>query len=493
MKTKSIAEFGDFQTPLALAARACARLAAVRPRSIIEPTCGRGSFVQAATLAFPGAERVLGFEINPEHLRHACEAISDGAGRVTLKQADFFAQDWTQVLRPDWGPWLVIGNPPWVTSAELGSIASTNLPEKSNFQARKGFDAITGKANFDISEWMLLQLLNGLAGQAGTVAVLCKTAVARKVLSQVWADKRPVTSAEMFKIDALSEFGAAVDACLFVLELGHHATIRECLVYDSLESAAPIQVIGFDGHGLISNLLGYERTKELGGNDPKYVWRSGIKHDCSKIMELRGDGSSTLTNGLDEAVCIERELRLPFLKSSDIGNGRTTPRGEMVITQKFVGQDTSYIESKFPIAWRYLSSHRELLDRRKSSIYLKNPQFSIFGVGGYTFSPWKVAISGFYKKLTFVVVGPSGDRPVVFDDTVYFLSCSSEEEARFIHELLSSSVAQDFYSSIIHWDEKRPITVGLLKRLSLRKVAEKLGMVAMYEKFDGSLAFAKAA
>ena len=39
------------------------------------------------------------------------------------------------------------------------ALASPNLPSKSNFQNRKGLDAVTGKANFDISEWMLIQLM----------------------------------------------------------------------------------------------------------------------------------------------------------------------------------------------------------------------------------------------------------------------------------------------------------------------------------------------
>ena len=35
----------------------------------------------------------------------------------------------------------------------------------------------------------------------------------------------------------------------------------------------------------------------------------------------------------------------------------------------------------------------KILDNRKSSIYNKRPRFSIFGIGDYSFSKWKVAIS----------------------------------------------------------------------------------------------------
>jgi len=115
-----------------------------------------------------------------------------------------------------------------------------------------------------------------------------------------------------------------------------------------------------------------------------------------------------------------------------------------------------------------------LLDRRGSSIYKGRPPFSIFGIGPYSFAPWKVAISGFYKRLNFQQVGPLQGRPVVFDDTCYFLACSSEEESRRVVELLNSNVARDFYRAFVFWDAKRPITAELLQRLSLPGLARAL-------------------
>lgn len=53
-------------------------------------------------------------------------------------------------------------------------------------------------------------------------------------------------------------------------------------------------------------------------------------------------------------------------------------------------------------------------------IYRGKPRFSVFGVGDYTFAPWKVAVSGFYQVPRFVKVGPMGGKPVVFDDTVSY-------------------------------------------------------------------------
>jgi hypothetical protein len=61
------------------------------------------------------------------------------------------------------------------------------------------------------------------------------------------------------------------------------------------------------------------------------------------------------------------------------------------------------------------------------------------------------------------------------DDTLNFLPCGSRDEAEALLELLGSDVATEFFSAFIFWDEKRPVKVDLLNRLSLEKLAEELG------------------
>lgn len=148
----------------------------------------------------------------------------------------------------------------------------------------------------------------------------------------------------------------------------------------------------------------------------------------------------------------------------------------MLVTQQSVGEDTEHISRDAPKTWEYLNEYSEILGKRASSIYRKRPRFSIFGVGDYTFAHWKVAISGFYKGLRLKMVGPTENRPSIFDDTVYFLSAMTNGEAEFLAKLLNSKPAQEFYSSMIFWEDKRPITIDLLKRLDLEKLASKLGL-----------------
>lgn len=486
-KAKTSKEFGDFQTPPALALSAAGLLwrLGIRPRSILEPTCGRGAFLAAAATTFPTAERIIGLDINDDHLAAARGTVGEFDGRVVLQHGDFFRTEWRTIVKRSDGPWLIIGNPPWVTSSELGCLGSDNLPAKSNFHRRPGIEAITGKSNFDISEWMLLRYADWLEGCEGAISVLCKTAVARRILQQLWRSRaNPVRSARIYKIDAISHFGAAVDACFLVLELAPHAGRVCCEVFDDLAAVAPSHMFGFSDGCVINNFEVFHLHRDLLEPENRYIWRSGIKHDCSKVMEL-AITTNGFENGFGEPVEVEDALLFPLLKSSDIGNGRIECRGRMLVTQRAVGEDTGHIRAHAPRTWSYLQAHAEFLEKRASSIYRNKPRFSIFGVGPYSFMPWKIAISGFYKKLRFMKIGPIDGKPVVFDDTIYFLPCGSEEEADFLYSLLQSEPARAFFDCMIHWDEKRPITADILKRLSIRNLARRLGMELGYDRFTG--------
>ena len=186
LKNSRACEFGDFQTPDDLAHRSLQviKQLTINPKSILEPTCGRGSFLLAAIAAFPTAQQCVGVEINKTHLEALQQRLVVNGKDLSVQtlHADFFQMDWSKILSQLPKPILVIGNPPWVTNSMLGGLQSSNLPKKSNFQSLNGLDALTGKSNFDISEWMLLQHLEWFKQRTGVMAMLCKASVARKVL-----------------------------------------------------------------------------------------------------------------------------------------------------------------------------------------------------------------------------------------------------------------------------------------------------------------------
>lgn len=475
-KTRDQWQFGDFQTPLALAKKLTALLKKehINPATIIEPTCGQGAFLAAAIHTFPATQQIIGVDINPAHVAAAaatCKKLGHNTN-VDIRQHEFFSYNWQDKIKDLPQPFLIIGNPPWVTNAALGRLKSANLPQKSNFQKHYGLDARTGKSNFDISESMIRQYLAWLGKRSGAIAVLCKTSVARKILRYIWRASYPLAAAKMIKIDAKKCFNAATDACFLILDKTKSpANTNDCLVFDDINDLTHCRSFGFRDQTLLAHISLYEKHKNLCGADPLYRWRSGVKHDCAKVMELFKTDHHYV-NGLNESVNLEEKCVFPMLKSSDISNGRVRyGRKYMLITQAYMGQHTQYLQHEAPKTWQYLSQHADRLDQRASSIYSNSPRYAMFGIGAYSFAPFKIAISGFYKKLHFQLIAPYMGKPVILDDTIYFIPCWSEEEAQFLQSLLNSNTAQNFLKAMIFWEEKRPIKIDILKRLAIKKLA----------------------
>ncbi|HEY60579.1 MAG TPA: SAM-dependent methyltransferase [Anaerolineae bacterium] len=471
MNNRKIVEFGDFQTPFVLAKKVCQKLKDihVNPDVVLEPTCGLGAFIYAAANSFPKAKRIIGVEINPFYVNKLRnDLFLSNYKKIEIIQGDFFKINWETIIEPQQSL-LVIGNLPWVTNAKQGLIGGSNLPVKKNFQNKNGFDAITGKSNFDISEWMLMQISNWLNKKGGYLAMLCKTSVARKILNYHYLQKISTTCSAIFNIDAKKHFGVSVDAGLLYCKFDKKFQNHDYGVYRNIGTDSKNKM-GHRNGILIRDIEKFEKYKKLFGSS-EITWRSGVKHDCSKIMELTKTKNGHLENGINELVDIESTFLYPLLKSSDIANNRIKKTNRYVlITQSSVGESTNKIKNIAPKTWEYLINHAQYLDNRKSRIYKNNPRFSIFGIGPYTFAPWKIAISGLYKNIKFRLVNLIEGKTVIFDDTIYFLYFDIRNDAEKAYKLLTSEPAIEFFSSIIFMDEKRPIKSSILNYLSLKSL-----------------------
>ncbi len=472
-KNKKV-EFGDFQTPSNLARNIIDLInrKSTGAKTIIEPTCGKGSILTSAIDNLNGWEKIIGIDINDAYLDDLKKKIINPSSKmknIEIIQGDFFTFDWNNLLNEAVQPILIIGNLPWVTHSGLGVINGSNLPTKTNFLKHKGFDAISGKSNFDISEWMLIRFVNCLKNMTANIAMLCKTFVARKLLCYIWKNKLPLTESAIYKINAKYYFGANVDACLLFCAFGKQNINYDCEIYPDITSTVRENVIGFYDGMLINDVPTYIQLKHLQGKVDSN-WRSGVKHDCSKVMVFEKKGGFYV-NGFCERYNLEDEYLYPLLKSSDVANGKIREiRKYVLITQRFIGQETESIKLKAPNTWKYLKKYSSLLDKRKSSIYKDKPNFSIFAIGDYAFSDWKVVISALYKKIDFKLVGKYKNKSVMVDDTCNYLSFSNKKDAELVLELLNSEEARSFLNSIIFWDSKRPITINILKKLRIKEL-----------------------
>jgi len=474
------AEYGDFQTNIDLANKVARHLAKrnISPEIVIEPTCGKGNFIIASLSNFKAVKKVIGIEIYKPYVWETKFNILDfflsnpnsHKPEIIITHCSIFDFDFKDISkRYPTEKLLIIGNPPWVTNSKLGSLNSSNLPKKSNFKNQNGLDAMTGKGNFDIAEYITLMLLDAFQSHNGYLALLVKNSVVKNIVFDQKDKKYRIGEIEKYCIDSKKEFNVSVEAALLYCQLNSTPS-NECNEFDfySLEKRLSF---GWLFSKFVSNLADYNVTKEIDGICP-FVWRQGIKHDCSSIMELERVNGHFVNNQSDE-IKLEEDLIYGFLKSSDLKNTVIkNTRKHTIVTQTKVGQETSYIQHLFPETYSYLKKNISSFQARKSSIYNGKPLFSIFGIGDYSFRPFKVAISGLYKTYHFTLVLPQNDKPVMLDDTCYFIGFDKIEYAVYTIILLNSKITEAFLKSITFSDAKRVFTKDLLMRLDLLNLAK---------------------
>ena len=465
-------EYGDWQTNLPLAISVCEHIKAqgIRPQVIVEPTCGQGNFIIAALLTFDSIEDIYGIEIYKPYLDFLKEKLQKFGKsldkiNIHLYHENIFDFDFRQITGNVNGRVvLAIGNPPWVTNSKLSEIGSDNLPIKTNFKKVKGLEAITGKANFDIAEYISIQLIKKFSAENVYFAFLLKNSVIKNLVYEQKAGKASLSNIAQYNIDAQKEFDVSVSAALLSMRLfgGHE---RSCQVFDFYTKSS-LYSFGWVKDKFVADVDNYVKTQTIDGISP-FTWRSGLKHDCSKVMELSKDNDK-FVNGLGEVVDIENEVIYPLIKSSDVkGEVIKQTRKYVIVTQHSTNEDTKLMKEKYPKAYQYLVEHAEYLDNRKSSIYKDRPRFCMFGIGDYTFKKYKVIISGLYKQTNFSLVSEIEGKNAVCDDTCYMLGFDDFDVARLILQILNSQAVQDFVNSICFYDAKRAINKDMLMRINL--------------------------
>jgi len=246
-KTKEKLAFGDFQTPLELASEVVSTIDINRYKTIIEPTCGLGNFLFVCESKRKMDTRIIGWEINPKYVEKANKSLQSISNCCDsfVKQQDFFDVDWKGFNNQIQDPLLFIGNPPWVTNTKQGKMLSKNLPEKSNFKGLNGLDAMTGKSNFDISEWMLIKIAKIISNKNSAMAFLVKTSVARKVFTYICQHNLYIGNFFIKEIDAKKHFNVNVDACLFFAQgMVKNEKNRTCKVFSSIHAKKPYKHMG---------------------------------------------------------------------------------------------------------------------------------------------------------------------------------------------------------------------------------------------------------
>ncbi|MFI5420936.1 MAG: hypothetical protein ACHQ1H_08210, partial [Nitrososphaerales archaeon] len=316
-----------------------------------------------------------------------------------------------------------------------------------------------------------------------TMAMLCKTSVITNIVRDTPKLGFNLGNFRELRIDSKKEFDISTDSALFMATLDPQKKIDFfCNVYSFNEPSQVLKKYGWCGNKFVSDIELYKEFRYLDG-ESSFEWRQGIKHDAVKVMVLHQENGS-FVNDQNETAKLEDGLLYPFLKGSDLRRPIAPDSGaRTIVTMKSIPDQTDYIENEYPQTWAYLELHSKDLDGRKSKIYSKMARFSIFGVGAYSFRPYKIAICSMYLEPKFSLVLPVYNKPVMLDDISYFLSFDSLNEALFTWLLLNTKDVSEFLSSVVFENSKRLYTKELLMRINFVKLAERRTFVELKKLF----------
>ncbi|NHJ88079.1 MAG: hypothetical protein FK734_21620 [Asgard group archaeon] len=453
------------------------------PDVILEPTFGDGSFLLASLAYSSNIKFLYGVEIQEKHIwRFLLQLIERMIierkklpTQIKIAQDNIFTHNFARELIDNQElKILIIGNPPWVTSSELSVLESNNVPIKSNRKGLSGLDALTGKSNFDITESIITKLISTFSNHRCKIALLCKETVIRNILKDIKKEKYPVDNIRAIKFNSEEIFNKQCDAALFLADINKDSNCTFCLVSDLQNPFVTTSKFGWVNDKFVSDIDNYELNKTIEGKS-LVIWRQGIKHDCVKVLELEQKANGLLENKLEEMIILEEPLLYPLLKGSDLRDFtiKDTNR-RLLLTQKALNEEIKNIDKLYPNTWKYLNDHLSYFQKRKSKVYQSKTDFSIFGVGDYSFRNYKVAIAGFYKEAKFTLIPPLNNKPAVLDDTCYYIGFDSYLDALIYCTALNNRETKEFLKSITFENSKRPFTKEILMRIDTKKILSNL-------------------
>ena len=179
------------------------------------------------------------------------------------------------------------------------------------------------------------------------------------------------------------------------------------------------------------------------------------------LSRLPQDVVNLLVNGKWE---LEKDLLYPLIRYSNVWRWylyleSPKERTYFLMVQdpiKRKGISESKLSSKYPLTYNYLCSFKEVLKKRSAYKRYYNEQapfYSIFDVGTYTFSDYKVVMNRMGDELRCAVVQAINDpylgkRPILPENVLTFIPVSSGDEAYYLAAIINSTIFRAFVLNI---------------------------------------------
>ena len=411
---------------------------------------------------------------------------------------------WARIIKNHFAPVFlerfdyVVGNPPWVNWQSLPEDYRQETKElwmHHGLFPHSGMDTILGKGKKDISMLMSYVAMDNYLKERGRLGFVItqsvfKTAGAGQGFRRFQLGSgTPVAVVLVDDMANLKPFaGASNRTAIVVLEQGRPTTypVQYSHWYKPGGGSVIPEDVTLEDISREKIATYHEFYAEpVDRTDPTSLWITGRERALKAVKRVLGisdyqahEGVNTggangiywleivgkrpdglvvvrnLTKGTKRKVenvqaAIEPDLLHPLLRGRDVSRWQVQPSAHILMVQdpeKRIGYEENWLSVEYPKTYAYLKRFEDVLWQRKSQpvrrLMKSGAFYSMFAVGDYTFSPWKVVWRYISTEMTAAVVGSSLKQAIVPDCKLMLVPVESATEAYFVAGVLNSAVSR---------------------------------------------------
>jgi len=511
---------GEYYTPRGVAELTVSELSVdrVESASFLDPGCGSGVFLAVcierkvdalgdrlspAALVDAITDTVVGIDLNPVAVKSAkltyllslLPLLSEGS--VDRLEVPVFLTDALRLTRDDditfQGQELdpvadhLVGNPPWIPWGDLpeplrDAWRETHVDSLDLFP-REGFTARLGHGNDDISVLFVWVCIAHYLVEGGTAGFVLKRDILRgpagRLLRTQSVGARPLAVRHVHDFAELHPFGPDVGADAAVYTFAADVEPSFPVPVDSwgAGAGAPAFASADDIHGTLTREGGAVVPVEP--DDPSSAWvpkaaeRAALGECAHEIRHgFKDDAKDVFGLDRDQLAALEPDCVYPYISSRHLVRYGLFGHDLHLVPMRKANQDNEdELRGTCPATYEYLAANREALEDRSSTTLDGGPFYNVFGLGEYTWAPYKVVWCrlGFNPEFAVVstVQDPDlGEKLVVPGDHFMFIPTVDREAAHFLCGLLNSAPYQRSLAGIAS-NGKSSLSKAVVSKLAL--------------------------
>jgi SAM-dependent methyltransferase len=487
---------GEHFTPDWLAMHTLERLQVTGEETVFDPACGTGTFLINAFLQAraemplqDALTRIAGMDVQPLAVFSARAnfmlhiGIPETALHLPVQHGDSICEP------PAHQYDIVVGNPPWLNWEYLDDAyrqKTRHLWQAYGLFPHHGLDAILGKSKKDLSLLMLLVSADKTLRTGGRVGMIMphialKSSGASAGLRRWQIGETPLKLYHIDDMSAMRPF-QGVAARVVVLYLEKEAqtvypvtcdywqqktTIKTGSTLDKARQsterlpyhASPIQKDDITSPVCVGRKASLSAMRKLIGENA-YRAHTGVYTGGANgvywMQQIDEDGERVLVENLphrgkrvvpQKRIWLERDLLYPILHGNGLEKWRGTPHEFILMVQdvhRRQGYAPDFLQDHYPLAWAYLHEFESTLRQRaafKRYFSQRNPFYSMFDVGAYSFAPYKVVWHGIgVRRMVAAVVSQQAGKAIMSNQaTMPFIAIDNEDEAHYLAGCLNSA------------------------------------------------------